>query len=388
MKKRIILIILLASIVCNISTAQNYCSVLSNPSTSTANFLSSNCSLITTPQIYNIRVNIHYILLDNGTGNFTETNDPFNSNVGYNGYKFASVIFEFMNKRLANNQLMNFQPTPSVTALPISHRYILNGVYFWRSTDAYDNHSSDLVYLKNNYAKDIGYAINVFFVKNTTPPTGGAGAAYLNDDICFVRGQDEVFRRYLLSGEKENFSVFWDVMNHEILHNLSLSHTIREPYGACCLSNTTGLCDDGCSDTPTYPEIVAKYPGNTNICGWCWTSNWQTFSNNMMDYSCEETALTPCQINKVNSNILYSKPCFLTCALSTPNIDICTSPTQSQSYIAKNINVVPASCTANSITLPVYSRIVFNCETTTINKNFEVPLGTEFEVIPATSCVN
>lgn len=382
MKKYIIYVL----IFCYISklSAQSFCIVSPNPNPPNPNILSSNCPLISAPSIYNIRVNIHYILRDNGTGNFTETNDPFSSNVGYNGYRFASEIFGYMNERLANNQLMRFQPTPSVPALPIKHRYVLNGVYFWRSTDAYDNHTEDFIYLKNNYGKDIDYAINVFLVKPNQQSVGGA--ALLNYDACFVRGQDVVFSRFLLSGNKDDFSVFWDVLNHEILHNLTLSHTIRTYLGYCCASNTSGECNDGCSDTPTYPEIEIKYPGNTNICGWCWTPDWKPYSNNMMDYSCAMDALTPCQIGKVNANISTFKTCFLTCAFTTQNIDICTSPTQSQSYIARNINVIPSTCASNNILLPTNKRIVFNSETTTINKNFEVPLGTEFEVIPVVPC--
>lgn len=366
--------------------SQSFCTATSKPPS--ANVLSVNCPLVSNPSIYNIRINVHYMLRNDGTGNFTETNDPFNSNVGYNGYRFAAEILNFANGRLSNNALMQYQPTPSVPALPINHRYILNGVYFWRSTDAYDNHAEDLSYLRSNFGKDIGYAINVFMVKNITG-TAAQGAANLDYDVCFVRGQDVVFSRYLTSNDaSSSFSVFYDVINHEILHNLSLSHTIKTPATNQCCNNVVPECDDECLDTPTASQIVAS--GKPNICKWCWdapNNDW-LFSNNIMDYSCSMAALTPCQINRVNTNIVNNKTCFLSCAFDTQNIDVCISPTESKSYIARNINVIPTSCTSNSILLPVNYRIVFNAETTIINKNFEVPLGTEFEIIPAVSCTN
>lgn len=386
--KKYYLFILIITIHFNELKSQSFCTATSKPPS--ANLLSVNCPLVSNPSMYNIRINFHYMLKDDGTGNFTETNDPFNSNVGYNGYRFASEIITYMNTRLSNNASMHYQP-PGVTVpvLPIPYRCILNGVYYWRNTNDYDNNAENFPYLKSTYGKDIGYAINVFLVK----PNGESisGAAWLDYDACFVRGQDVVFSRYLTSNDAAgSFAVFYDVTNHEILHTLNLHHTIRIDFGgACCFSDiTTPGCDDGCTDTPTYPQIQSN--GYTDICNWCnWDyANKKIFSNNFMDYSCWMGAMTPCQINRVTSNIINNKTCFLSCAFDTQNIDICTSPTQSKSYIARNINVIPTSCTSNSIILPVNSRIVFNCETATINKNFEVPLGTEFEIIPAVSCTN
>lgn len=67
-------------------------------------------------------------------------------------------------------------------------------------------------------------------------------------------------------------------------------------------------------------------------------------------------------------------------------LNVCTFPNNPQIYGATTINSPGISCGTSAI-VPTNSDVTFIAETTNLNPGFEVPLGTQFEVIPeAISC--
>ena len=91
-----------------------------------------------------VRVNIHYIANDNGTGNFKESHDGLGNN-NYNGYLFADDIVHRANELWASHDNGTVQPwlysgTVQPSNPPMRIRLILNGVYF--HNNSYQNNSA------------------------------------------------------------------------------------------------------------------------------------------------------------------------------------------------------------------------------------------------------
>lgn len=376
MGNRLLLILITLSVYVH---GQDGCRVInSNNSLLSNNLINSGC-LSALPSEYKIRINFHFLLKDDGTGSYTETLNPLGTQTGYNGYTFSDFLVWAANIRLGN-QVMNFQPNPPVPAQTINNRWYVNGVFFWRNTDDYLNHNGDHQYLRNKYGKNIGEAINVFFVMpNSNTPYNGAVDIVGGDVAIISLNLISIYQSYV------NNNDFWganaimiDIFSHELFHCLNLHHTVRYDFGPCCNSST---CDDGCADTPSWSMLTAQ---GKAPCNWCDANG--NYSNNIMDYSCNMGALTPCQISTVNSHVLNNKTCFISCAYNTIDLDICNSPIESYSYLARNINVIPTSCNANTFIVPVKTKTYLNAENIIINKSFEVQLGAEFETIIRQSC--
>ena len=106
-----------------------------------------------------MRVNIHWVLKDDGTGNFRPNDDGL-GHTSMNGYIMAKAMIDTANSYLASNARM-WLPIPNSTPeLEIGFAYVLNGVYFdkssvFRTLSLYD------FSLCNLYSKDRENTINV-----------------------------------------------------------------------------------------------------------------------------------------------------------------------------------------------------------------------------------
>jgi hypothetical protein len=152
-------------------------------------------SLKSTDNIKYIRINIHYIVKDDGSGNFAKNWDGISTSNNYNGYLHAQEIIDICNSRyLSINRVLKFQPIPPVDAEPINYRYVLSGVFFHYNTFFWDVHNfyvngkyssgKALSALSNAFVSNSGEAINIYL---TTYGHGG-GVAYLNGAFVEAHG--------------------------------------------------------------------------------------------------------------------------------------------------------------------------------------------------------
>jgi hypothetical protein len=241
--------------------------------------------------------------------------------------------------------------------------------------------------LSNAFVSNSGEAINIYL---TTYGHGG-GVAYLNGAFVEAHGFYDAITGYQYylqhlqeTGKKDDwgFREGWvTTMNHEVGHNLSLEHTIRKGYGACCdghldANGNPFICDDGCDDTPTYQEMFAR--GYTDPC--CF--NCSSGSNNMMDYDADANALSPCQIEKMHEHLENYKTTYYSCYYKTNSLSLTSNITDNQSLIAKSITVPIGS----SVTVSGNNSLYLNAEEVTINGEFTVENGSVFTVNITPSC--
>lgn len=228
---------------------------------------------------YYIKVNIHFMLKGDGSGNFTETDDG-TGNSQYNGYDYARDLYNIANHCFSQNPQMRLPVGNNTPNLPIKIRYVLSGVYFHRDDKYYNfNYSFDL---HRKYAKDPETEINVYLQESAE---GGSQGVASGIGVCEIKA----FKLHSpWSNYKKGKGAWFHSLgfNHEMGHLLGLRHSFME---------------DGCADTPDISE------GNYN----CWNINeparnvktppggCEIGSNNLMDYNANRLAVTPCQLEKM-----------------------------------------------------------------------------------------
>ncbi len=116
-----------------------------------------------------VRVNIHFVNRDDGTGNFN-ANDDGNGNPDMNGYKRAELLINRANEFIANNQHM-WRPSGNNTpVLSTRIRYLLTGVYFHNSSNLTRSYvgacSPDLSDLHNAFAVNSSSEINYYYTRS------------------------------------------------------------------------------------------------------------------------------------------------------------------------------------------------------------------------------
>ena len=313
-----------------------------------------------------IRVNIHFILRSNGTGNFTETTDYYGIQNSYTGYWFADKVIEQCNYWLNNNSEMTQQlACCPIDVLDINYDYQLVGVFFDRNDTYFNNPnlSSYLSLLKNGTN-----VINIMIYP--TSPLGHA-EAYINGNIVYKERAKDAYDEFLLYGGNWAIYNYMSLgINHEVGHCLSLEHCKRYDGGGCCTTNSE-ICLDDCDDTPTYQELIND--GYTDPCVW----NGSGYSNNIMDYSPLETAFTPCQIEKTHDLIDFAKNYFKYGVYENSTASI-NSFTDNASYIG---NTVILSL-GTSVTIPNGKRLYIDATEFQVLGSFEVPAGSVFEFTP------
>lgn len=257
-----------------------------------------------------INVNIHFMLRQDGTGNFNERNDgaaykPWNANrsgdpvipadTANNGYARARGLVEEMNNQAATNPMNS---NPAGTSNPAKEfSYALNGVYFHRVTQAeydivkndYNGYTTTVPF--DNYGINKPGEINMLMMGNYTNgaccDVGGIACTIGYNPTTPSSYWVKIFNSFeLFRWRKENtgntiqlpggpyvipqnsLELTANTLGHEIGHLVGLIHPFE---GA-----------NGCTD--------AAVPNRGNS------------GNNQMDYV-GGTALTPCQLDVVNNNL-------------------------------------------------------------------------------------
>ncbi len=246
----------------------------------------------------NVRVNVHFMLDDAGGNNFLPHEDGY-GNRNYTGFTFAeemvekaNIIWSRQDDGTVGPSLYNGTGNPN---LPMRVRLLLTGVYFHKNSYwsyySEGNSSAPSAWLINTtYGQNTWNTINVYIASN--PNNGGIacgiGGICANSNGLATKLIDcwHVYRR------DPNWASAYsaDLLNHELGHIFGLIHDFER-------TNVFPHWGDGCEDTPDHNE--------------CWTldlnnplcNNWSLISNNMMAYSDPPAALTPCQINRVHSNL-------------------------------------------------------------------------------------
>jgi hypothetical protein len=248
----------------------------------------------------NLRVIVHFMLKDDGTGNLNEFNDgrvgdpipsgaPSDYHYQWNGYRFAAELIHAANTIMIPNDTL--ERTPFSTCSPLSYPrpqvfdkrilYTLQGVYFHRSNTAYNQYYT---YHTDNYHTSYAVkkdsCIQIYIFANTTGPSGYVHRvpADNNNIACFVKNYWQAYNATSYTWE----NIIWSyqvalhkILNHEIMHLLGLWHT-----------NDTREYNDYCQDTPNCPD---KSGYNTIIndgpCPYC------------------QTILTPDQLDRVYTTL-------------------------------------------------------------------------------------
>ncbi len=315
-----------------------------------------------------LRVIIHFIQKNDGTGNFNENDDGMSPSHDFNGYDFAQYIVDYANNLLKNNQPMRLQPFGEVPNYDPGYRYKLSGVFFWRNSTLYDNYNAATT-LFNNYGQATNSAINIF-ITSEQGLTGGY-ARNVGDKTVLLFNP---YAKYIQSVNENNdwFNSFSaKLINHEIGHCLNLFHTVfTSNTGLCCPS-----CDDLCDDTPSIPQMDSL--GLPSPC--CWNAD--TCSNNLMDYNADESSITPDQLNRIHSELNNAKLNFIECNYQISSLNITTFNNNSGAYVAQNITV-----SGSSATIVSGKTVYLECDGVTFNSGFEVQSGGKLSVLINPEC--
>lgn len=314
-----------------------------------------------------VRVIIHFIQMDDGTGNFNEINDGMNPAHNYNGYDYASYIIDYANSLLDANQPMNLQPFGNVPVYDPGYRYLLSGVFFWKNSYLYSDFSA-LTPLMNNYGQSTNDAINIF----VTSPNSGADAyaRYIGDNAILL------FKPYASYKESVNNNNGWYnrasaiIINHEVGHCLNVFHTLMTNGGTC-----DPVWDDFCADTPSIQQMLNL--SKSNPC--CW--NDVHCSNNLMDYNAGMQSITPNQLDIIHSSLGNEKLNFTECKYQTTNLNISTFGSNSGAYIAKYINI------SGSSALILNGKTVYlKGNEITLNSGSEIQFGGKLNILSNPAC--
>ena len=321
-----------------------------------------------------IRVNFHYLLKDDGTGNFTETCDNY-TNLPYNGYLFAEDLITWCNNSWNENALLRHMPILPVPALPKKIQLQLCGVYFHRNTSHYEQNwcASDnppAIYYEN--AEEV---VNIYMTKN--PPTGGcAGGTKVGNTFYNAVIIGTAYDNYKLSIDINStwrrFHYARILVNHEVGHVFGIHHVIQD----CCKTVPRRCDNNGISDTPTHDDLIKMGFTHNEICDY----NHPRGSNNLMDYNAGMVALSPGQISKFHEYVDGSNKYYRNCKYKTQSLNI-TSFSVSKAYIAKSVTIPSVS----NIVVGNNSALYINAEEFTVNGEFEVQLGSvlNVDIVPA-----
>ena len=85
--------------------------------------------------IKQVRINIHYMLKPDNTGNFRMEDDG-DGRTSYDGYKFAFDLTQWMNNNCAFNEKLNIPTGNTISVLDKNYSFILDAVYYWPDEDS------------------------------------------------------------------------------------------------------------------------------------------------------------------------------------------------------------------------------------------------------------
>lgn len=347
------ILLLLGSISFSIGQEENYGNDVLDPSK--GNFKSA---YIFTPNQDGtkkyIRLIIHFLLKDDGTGNFNEVNDGLSPANDFNGYEYAEYIVDYMNSHMSNPCEMHLQPFGPIPVYDCEYRFELVGTYFWRSTA---NYNAGLTTLQNAYGKNTNECINIFLIHDET--SQGGYVRYLRD-IAVWSGTH--YQSYIQAVENENpwyNSSTQRLLNHEIGHCFNLHHTLMSG-GGTCINDYNDYCDD----TPTIQDMLNL--GEPDPC--CW--NALHCSNNLMDYNAQKCALTPDQLARVHEELDNDKYYFRRNHFINSQVDICNI-NNSNTYIGEKVTI-SNNCTS---VINNGTAVFINASEVELFPGFEIELG-------------
>jgi hypothetical protein len=252
-----------------------------------------------------IKVNFHFFVNDDCSGDVSLPLDPTNVKQE-DAAGWVNYIIYRANEDLANNMpQLNASGYNTSSSAPHCNptRFITSGLYFHcNNTDKFDGYNLGL--LKNNYAVNPNSELNVFMASFNHTSTSGA---------AFQGGSTSSINRF-----------DWQVLNHELAHNLSLGHSF-DPDGCddtpILIFDYDRNCDGQISTNPDDKEKEQKCYGlepSTSIkCNppspcpvyQCCDQGW--INNNIMGYNSPNTAWTNCQINETLKHISKFKCEFI-----------------------------------------------------------------------------
>jgi len=128
---------------------------------------------------------------------------------------------------------------------------------------------------------------------------------YIVRQMCTLELQNEWLGHFIFGGARQ--------LLHEIGHSNCLSHTVLCEGGSRCGDSGCNfgcngtLCDDGCSDTPCWEDMLVENGVHPGDCSQDINADPALFSNNLMDYCHSKTALTVQQLGKFYHQLINSK---------------------------------------------------------------------------------
>lgn len=338
------------------------------PDPTIVNLKSATINYVPGSPIKYLRVIIHFIQKDDGTGNFNETNDGMSPAHNYSGYDYASYILHYADSLLIANQPMRAPLDGSVPVYDPGYRYQLSGVFFWKNSYLY-SYKWALSDLMSSYGQSTNDAINIFIT--SSQGTSGGYAGFVGDKAVLIYQPWLSYTESVTNNNKWYNRASATIINHEVGHCLELYHTVFTPNtGQCCPD-----CDDFCADTPSIPQMLAL--GKPSPC--CW--NGSTCSNNLMDYNADQQSITPDQLNLVHSAFSNTKLNFTECNYQTNTLNISTFGNNSGAYIAKYITVSGASAI-----IPTGKTVYIKGNEITLSSGFEVQLGGKLNILTNPAC--
>ncbi len=336
----------------------------------------------TTNDLKIVRVNFHFMQLSDGTGNFTEYTDG--DGRYYTGYQYARDHVAIMNNICGQNQQLNL---PIGNNLPIKAKnlkFVLDAVYFVPNSNSY-------LYGQQNYTlngKDKQNVLNIFISHGTGSTFGAAYDLTTNPSNNKYTTLNAYWFNYKKSMNDYGNPNDWArsvTTSHELLHLLTLSHTVYEGGGNPCNNGCTvfnTFCpDDGCLDTPTATEVM-----QLNNCQGSPSCDWGVSgfycSNNHMDYK-GDFALSPCQIDRVHAALEGGLKQFLSCYAVNIDQTFCDLGYPKTSYFGKNVIVGNCGTLAH---ITNQEKIDMYFSSSVELNNFEVRADSEFEIILEPVC--
>lgn len=349
---------------------------------------------ITTVEV--LRINIHYTLKTNGTGNFTETGD--NQGNSLTGYQFAKDVVNLMNQYQLSNVQMTLPPNNTTPNPSKNYYYVLEAIYFHRDNNYHVFSNSG--YSVWNLREHSDSVVNVFYsgspVGNNANNNDKVGGYVLSSSLNHnskVKYTEigSVYTRYVnylnrvASGQTDNYSWVLDAVarttEHEIGHLLGMSHTVSFGNGTPCPNSSTSICGDGCGDTPSVYEMMNTFNSPTHPhCGWINTPPW--CSNNMMDYG-NASAMTTCQLEIVHTALEGGMLSYNQCAAMYDDLNICNLGFPYIAYNGQNVTI--GQCTSGALLSGEEEMTIHFFESVDIS-NFDVQDGAEFEAIFIAKC--
>lgn len=383
--------------------------------------------------IKTIPVNFVFIQKDDGSWNWRESSNGLGQNTN-NGYDFAHASIDKLNEELKKNIKMTIPPGNSTPVIPKNYRFVVHGVYFVKNSLYNDYNSGVLEDSILPYTTIVPDSHFTVFIQSDTSSNLGGGQAWsasATDKVKYTNnnGWGGYYRSVRIDkmSLKDAFEKITQdesgVLNHELLHLLTLDHTVKNGLGCNCPCkkmpvlydtifrfNTSSMkidtithhcsgfsnngivdttCNDICDDTPSAWYMVDSinspmHPGVNDPNKHPQFFTW--FSNNRMEYT-GYSALSKCQIEQLNNALEDPMQSYLICHKLKTNRNLCGFNNYITSYYGRDISI-NKNCGLSFPLLVNSNRYVKTISSGNVEifNNFEVKDKAYFEVINDCAC--